>query len=217
MKTKSENGRPRPALWSNRASCPWSCCSSQLAAERKARPATRSCSQGKLLSGCYHGTAPAEPTKQRRTGQACMYIRLPYTAARCSAAVHHLTYLLRDGVTCDACPAETFSFSHTVTDGRSARRSCSRMEQSPGRGFYVASGSTTCVGMNCSTQRALPENAFLWHARTYAHTPSTTCQSLCHPLRLLFGLLRGLWYATACDSHGPCYQRAPGQDDQSIP
>lgn len=74
----------------------------QASCREKARPATCSCRQGKLLSGCYHGTAPAEPTKQRRTGQACMYIRLPYTAARCSAAVHHLTYLLRDGVTCDA-------------------------------------------------------------------------------------------------------------------
>lgn len=34
-------------------------------------------------------------------------------------------------------------------------------------GSYVALGSATCVGMNCSIQRALPENAFLWHARTY--------------------------------------------------
>lgn len=149
----------------------------------KARPATCSCRQGKLLSGCYHGTAPAEPTKQRRPGQACMYIRLLYIAARCSAAVHHLTYPLRDGVTCDAamCVSGGGFFSiHTVTDGRSARQSCRRMEQSPERGFYVASGSTTCVGMNCSIQRALPENAFLWHARTYALTPSTTCQSLGH-------------------------------------
>lgn len=158
----------------------------QASCREKARPATCSCRQGKLLSGCYHGTAPAEPTKQRRTGQACMYIRLPYTAARCSAAVHHLTYLLRDGVTCDAAmclsTAGTFFFflPHTVTDGRSARQSCPRMEQSPGRGFYVASGSTTCVGMNCSIQRALPENVFLRLARTYAYTPSTTCQSLGH-------------------------------------
>lgn len=40
--------------------------------------------KGGLPSGCYHGTAPAEHTKQRRTGQAC--IRLDYITARCSAA-----------------------------------------------------------------------------------------------------------------------------------
>lgn len=65
-----------------------------------------------------------------------------------------------------------------VLDGQSARQSCPRVELSPVRVVLccVALGSATCVGMNCSVQRALPENAFLWHARTptrpHARTPT---------------------------------------------
>lgn len=50
-------------------------------------------------------------------------------------------------------------------------------------------------------------------ARPHVHTHSTqrhqeTCQSLSHSITLMYGLLRGLWYATACGSRGPYYQNA---------
>lgn len=104
--TKSQMGHHRPALEPNRASClGWI---SQL--QRRPRLVTRSCRQGRLLSDCYHGTLP-RPTKQRRTGQACMCTTLHYITLHCTT-LHYSAARCYAQLLC-ACPAETTLLSLT--------------------------------------------------------------------------------------------------------
>lgn len=163
--TESQMGHRRPVFEPNRASCLG--CISQL--QRRPRLVTRSCRQGRLLSDCYHGTLP-RPTKQRRTGQACMcttlhhitlhymtllrYTTLHYSAVRCPAPVR-------------LSGADNYCHWQAIcTSVVSAADHVSR-----GRGPHVAFYPATMRRdelANTTFEYDLPERTVLWHARPLA-------------------------------------------------